>query len=83
MKTYSSLKIGIDIYIYVYKIDIKQIINKNMLYSTGNSTQYSVMSYMGKECKEEWIDGYMIHSISMYLSGKESACQCRRCGFDP
>ena len=28
----------------VYKID-----NKHLLYSTGNSTQYSVMIYMGKE----------------------------------
>ena len=32
-----------------------------MLYSTGNSTQYSVMIYMGKENKKEWIYvcGYM------------------------
>ena len=26
-----------------------------LLYSTGNSTQYSVMAYMGKESKKEWI----------------------------
>ena len=38
--------IGIDIYILVY---IKQITNKVPLYSRGNSTQYSVMTYMGKE----------------------------------
>ena len=25
-----------------------------LLYSTGNSTQYSVMAYMGKESKKEW-----------------------------
>ena len=30
-------------------IYIKQIINKDLLYSTGNSTQYSVIMYMGKE----------------------------------
>ena len=31
--------------------------NKDLLYSTGNSTQYSVMTYMGKESKKEWIPG--------------------------
>ena len=31
---------------------IKQISNKNLWYSTGNSTQYSVMAYMGKESKK-------------------------------
>ena len=30
----------------------------NLLYSTGNSTQYSVMTYMGKESKKEWIYVY-------------------------
>ena len=45
-------KVGIDIYTLLY---IKQIANKNLLYSTGNSTQYSVMAYMGKESKKEWV----------------------------
>ena len=31
---------------------IKQITSKNLLYSTGKSTQYSVMAYMGKESKK-------------------------------
>ena len=39
---------GIDIYTVLY---IKPKTNKNLLYSTGNSTQYSVMAYMGKESK--------------------------------
>ena len=39
-------KIGNDIYTLLY---IKQITDKDLLYSTGNSTQYSVMAYMGKE----------------------------------
>ena len=30
---------------------IKQITDENLLYSIGNSTQYSVMAYMGKESK--------------------------------
>ena len=38
-------KIGTDIYTLLY---IKQITNKDVLDSTGNSTQYSVMTYLGK-----------------------------------
>ena len=41
--------IEIDIYTLLY---IKQIPNKDLLYSTGNSTQYSVMSYLGEESKK-------------------------------
>ena len=44
---------GIDIYTLLY------IKCKDLLYSTGNSTQYSVMSYMGKESKTEWIYVYV------------------------
>ena len=44
-------EIGIDIYTLLY---IKQITNKDLLYSTGNSMQYSVLAYMGKESKKEW-----------------------------
>ena len=32
---------------------IRQVTNKNLLYSTGNSTQYSVKAYMGKESKRQ------------------------------
>ena len=41
---------------------------KNLLYSTGNSTQYSVINYMRKEPKKEWIYVYaqLIHS-AVYL----------------
>ena len=49
-------EIGIDIYTLLY---IKQISNKDLLYSTGNSTQYSVMAYMEKESKKEWIYVYV------------------------
>ena len=42
-------EIGIDIHSTIYRKD-----NKNLLNSTGNSIQYSVMTYMGKECKKEW-----------------------------
>ena len=47
---------GIDIYTLLY---IKQITNKDLLQSTGNSTQYSVMTYMGKESKKEWVHVYV------------------------
>ena len=30
-----------------------EITNKDLLYSTGNATQYSVMSYVGKESKKD------------------------------
>ena len=33
--------------------------NKNLLYGTGNSTQYSVMTYMGTESKKGWIYVYV------------------------
>ena len=49
-------EIGIDTYTLLY---IKQITNKDLLYSTGNSTQYSVMTYMGKESKKEWTYVYV------------------------
>ena len=37
-------------YIYIY---IKQITNKDLLYSTGNSTQYSMITYIRKETEKE------------------------------
>ena len=40
---------GIDIYIILY---IRKITNKNLLYCTGNSIQYSVMTIMGTESKK-------------------------------
>ena len=43
-------EIGIDTYTPVY---IKSITNKDLLYSTGNFTQYSVMIYMGIESKRK------------------------------
>ena len=39
-----------DIYTLLY---IQQITNKDLLFSTGNSTQYSVMAYVGKNLKAD------------------------------
>ena len=44
----------IDIYTLLY---VKQITNKDLLYGTGNSTQYTVTTYRGKESKN---GGYTI-----------------------
>ena len=41
-----NCKTGLNIHILLY---IKQITNNDLVCSTGNSTQYSVMVYMGKE----------------------------------
>ena len=32
--------------------------NKDLLHSTGKSTRYSVIAYMGKESGKEWIYVY-------------------------
>ena len=45
-------EVEIDMYTLLY---IKQIIKEDLLYTTRNSTQYSVTAYMGKESKKEWI----------------------------
>ena len=35
------------------------MVNEDLLYSTGNPTQYSVLTYVGKESGKEWIDVYI------------------------
>ena len=40
-------KFGVKIYTVLY---IKQIINKDLLYSTGKYTQYLVITYKEREC---------------------------------
>ena len=45
-------EIGMDIHT---RLHIKWITNKDLLCSTGNPTQHSVITYMGKESEKEWI----------------------------
>ena len=45
-------EIGMYISTVIY---IKKITNKDLLYSTVNFTQYSMMTYMGKDSNTEWI----------------------------
>ena len=35
------------------------MMTNNLLYSTGDSTQYSVMTYMGNKSKKQWIYVYV------------------------
>ena len=49
---------GIKEILTVNKLEQKWLINKNMPCITGNSTQRSIMTYIGKESKEEWIQVY-------------------------
>ena len=51
-------EIGIDIYKLLI-LCIKQITNENMLYSTGNSTQCSVMTYVGRKSEKKVICVYI------------------------
>ena len=41
---------------------LKQITNKDLLYSTGNSVQYSVMTYIGMESKKVDMCMYIIYN---------------------
>jgi len=49
-------KTGLDKYMLLYR---NQITNKDLLCNPGSSTQYSVMTYMGKEYKMEWKYAYV------------------------
>ena len=49
-------EVGIDTYTLLY---VKQVINKDLLYSTGKYTQYFVITYKGKESEKEYIYIYI------------------------
>ena len=51
-----GLGIGIGICTLRY---IELLADGDLLYSTGNSTQYSVIIYMGKEAEKEWMYVYI------------------------
>ena len=50
-------KVGIGIFTLLI-LCIKYIINKNLLYSTGNTTQCSGVNKIGRKCKKEGIYVY-------------------------
>ena len=59
----SYQEFGINRYIPLY---IKQVNNKDVLYSTGNYMQYLLITYNGKESEKE--------KIYMYICIDESLC---------
>ena len=57
---FSNTTVHIDPMIqYVLILCIKYITNENLLYSTGNSTQSSVVTWMVRKSKNEWIYVYI------------------------
>ena len=54
---------GINIDTLLY---IKQIINKDLLYCTGNYTQYLVITYMEKKSGKEYIYIYIYMQVHIY-----------------
>ena len=58
---------GIDIYTLLLQ---KQITKKDLLYSTGNSTQYSVMTYTGKESEKKRGGAYICMGFPGSSAGK-------------
>ena len=56
---------GIDIYTLLY---MKQITSQELLHSTENSTQYCIITRIGKESKKRWTYVYaqLIH-IAVHL----------------
>ena len=66
---------GINLEIGINKctlLNIKQITNKDMLYSTGNSPQYSVMTYMEKESSKNKSDRQLCRYMNIYKA--DSLC---------
>ena len=65
----------IDIAIYTLQIQIlyiKQITNENLLCSSGNSTQCSVVMYMGKKFKNE---GIYVHILLIHFGVQQKLIQ--------
>ena len=52
LKKTTDQEVQIKIHTLLY---IKQITNKDLLYSTGNYIQYLVITYHGGECKKEYV----------------------------
>ena len=63
-----------NMYVYIHTHTYThKITSKNLLYTIVNSTQYSVMAYMGKWSTKEWIYVY-VRACPSTSPGKESAC---------
>ena len=59
-------ELGMNIHTLLY---IRQITNKDLLHSTGNSAQYSVITDMGNESEKEWIYVYVkLNHFAVHLN---------------
>ena len=45
---------------HVHPAYLKQVTNKDLLYSTRNSAQYSIVIEMGKECIREYLKHFAV-----------------------
>ena len=75
MRRGTDWDLGIDMCTLLY---LKQITNKDLLYSIGNYTQYLVITYNEKECKKIYM-----HVKSGLSAVKESACNAGDPGSIP
>ena len=60
---------GSNLYMLLY---IKQVNNKDLLYSTGNYTQYFVITYMEKESEKEYTYIYVCITESLCCTPETS-----------
>ena len=58
---------------------MERLANGELLYSTGNSTKYSVIIYIGKESEKEWMCVRVTESLcctaEMITTGKSALLQ--------
>ena len=54
------------------------------MYGTGNSTQYSVITYLGKEFEEEWmcVHVYLNHFVGQQKSIQHCKSTILQCNFE-
>ena len=62
---------------YTHTTYIRYIINKALLYNTGNATQYFVITYMRREPKKEWI--YVSDQIRSVAQSCPTLCYPMNC----
>ena len=58
---------GINVYTLLY---IKQINNKDLLYSTGNYVHYLVINYNGKESEKEYTHTHTYNWVTLLYTWK-------------
>ena len=76
-----NLEFEIKIYTLLY---VKQINNKGLLYSTGDYTQYLMLTYNKKETEKNiYIYGFPGGAVVKNLPANAGGARDVGCGFDP